>query len=227
MNLDVRARCLQNQEHPVRLFGVPDLCPRCHKGIHPKHIVFSLDDKNKKVQGVFRCTHQNCQELFLANYHSVVTADVARSHSTYQLSNVSPLKAQQHHFSEVITGVSPAFVEIYNQAIAAEANSLHQIVGIGFRKALEFLVKDFACHQHPDSSDGIKAKMLGKCIEDYIEDSSVKACAKRAAWLGNDETHYLRKWEDKDISDLKLLVKLTVNGIENILLTQKYIEEMS
>jgi hypothetical protein len=54
----------------------------------------------------------------------------------------------------------------------------------------------------------------------------VKECAKRAAWLGNDETHYTRKWETKDVSDLKLLVKLTVNWIDNVLLTEKYIAEM-
>ena len=54
----------------------------------------------------------------------------------------------------------------------------------------------------------------------------MKECAKRAAWLGNDETHYTRKWEDKDVKDLKLLVHLTVNWIDNVLLTQKYISEM-
>ena len=49
---------------------------------------------------------------------------------------------------------------------------------------------------------------------------------KRAVWLGNDETHYVRKWEDKDISDLKRLIKLTVNWIENNLLTQDYMSTM-
>jgi hypothetical protein len=38
--------------------------------------------------------------------------------------------------------------------------------------------------------------------------------ASRAAWLGNDETHYLRTWEDKDLTDLKKLIELTVQWIE-------------
>jgi hypothetical protein len=54
----------------------------------------------------------------------------------------------------------------------------------------------------------------------------VKACAKRAAWLGNDETHYVRKWTDKDVRDLKILITLTINWINNVLLTRKYTAEM-
>lgn len=41
-----------------------------------------------------------------------------------------------------------------------------------------------------------------QCIKDHIQEEGIKTVAERAAWLGNDETHYLRKWEDKDINDL-------------------------
>lgn len=47
-----------------------------------------------------------------------------------------------------------------------------------------------------------------------------------AVWLGNDETHYYRRWEDKDINDLKLLIKLTANWIEIKELTKNYSEDM-
>lgn len=118
------------------------------------------------------------------------------------------------------------FVEIYNDARAAEGQGLAQLVGIGLRKAVEFLIKDFSVHQHPDQTDRIKSMMLGPCINEYVTDQNVKDCAKRAAWLGNDETHYIRKWEDKDITDLKLLVRLTTNWVDNVLLTQKYVADM-
>ena len=100
------------------------------------------------------------------------------------------------------------------------------MTGIGLRKALEFLVKDFALKEHPDKEDAIKKTFLGSCIENYIDDANVKECARRAAWLGNDETHYLRKWTDKDVKDLKLLITLTVHWIDNVLLTRKYLAEM-
>jgi len=117
-------------------------------------------------------------------------------------------------------------VEIYNQALAAEAGDLTEIVGIGLRKAVEFLIKDFAIHQKPSDEQDIKKSFLGNCIKNYIDDPNIKECATRAAWLGNDETHYLRKWVEKDISDLKLLIQLTVNWIENVLLTKQYIDDM-
>lgn len=55
----------------------------------------------------------------------------------------------------------------------------------------------------------------------------IKEMAKRAVWLGNDETHYVRKWEDKDIQDLKNLIDLTVYFISMTLKAKKYREEMA
>ena len=42
-----------------------------------------------------------------------------------------------------------------------------------------------------------------------------------ATWLGKDETHYVRIWNDKDIEDLKMLMQLTVYWISRELLTRK------
>lgn len=50
--------------------------------------------------------------------------------------------------------------------------------------------------------------------------------ASRAVWLGNDETHYTRKWEDKDINDLKSIIELTLHWIESEIRTQKLLEDM-
>ena len=67
---------------------------------------------------------------------------------------------------------------------------------------------------------------LGKCIEDLIDETRIKSCAKRAAWLGNDETHYTRKWEEKDINDLKSLINMTVNWIDLVIESDKYLTSM-
>jgi hypothetical protein len=67
---------------------------------------------------------------------------------------------------------------------------------------------------------------LGPWIDKYVTDPNVKICAVRATWLGNDETHYVHRWEAKDVTDLKNLVKLTVNWIESVLLTEQYRVEM-
>ena len=59
-----------------------------------------------------------------------------------------------------------------------------------------------------------------------MDDPRLKQCAERATWLGNDETHYERKWIDRDVDDLKTLIRLTVNWVESALLTEKYAKGM-
>lgn len=64
-------------------------------------------------------------------------------------------------------------------------------------------------------------------INDYVSESRIKSTARRAVWLGNDETHYYRTWEDKDIKDMKILIDLTLHWIESEELTRKYEEDMT
>ncbi|CAM4463867.1 DUF4145 domain-containing protein [Paenibacillus xylanexedens] len=121
--------------------------------------------------------------------------------------------------------LSPNFIKIYNQAAAAELGELTEICGAGYRKSLEFLIKDYLIHLEPQKEVEIQSKLLGHCISG-ITDHDIKTCAQRATWLGNDETHYIRKWEDKDLNDLKILIDLTVNWITNKLLMERYLTEM-
>lgn len=67
-----------------------------------------------------------------------------------------------------------------------------------------------------------RRKPLSVCIQDYIEDDRIKRCAASAAWPGYDQTHYEQRWTDKDIGDLKTLVTLTENWIENVCLTEAF-----
>ncbi len=224
MQLDVHVYDLAGGSENVRLQNVPDICPRCHRSVHPKHVQMSLLRERSLCQIVFRCTHQMCQELFVGTYQ-VVGRDF-QGRMEFDLAGLAPWSARKTEFPQTIQEVSPAFVEIFNQAVVAESQDLTQLVGIGLRKSLEFLIKDFSASEHPDQEAQIRATPLGACITQFVSDTNVKECAKRAAWLGNDETHYTRKWETKDVSDLKLLVKLTVNWIDNALMTKKYVAEM-
>ena len=92
---------------------------------------------------------------------------------------------------------------------------------------MEFLIKDYLIHKNPDKEGDIKKLLLGKCINDFVDDNRIKQTSKRAVWLGNDHTHYVKKWEGKDLSDLKILLKLCVNWIESELLTEQFVISMS
>jgi len=130
-------------------------------------------------------------------------------------------------FGETINNISPGFVKIYNEAFAAEQMSLMEVCGVGYRKALEFLIKDYVIvGKEPEVIENIKKMQLAQCIENYVTDLNVKNVSKRAVWLGNDETHYVRKWEEKDVQDLKGLIRLTIRWIEQEKETASLLEDM-
>jgi hypothetical protein len=129
-------------------------------------------------------------------------------------------------FPDIIKNISENFIETYRQASVAEQNDLDQICGPGYRKALEFLIKDYIIYKDISLKESVEKLLLGKCIDAYITNDKIKDIAKRAAWLGNDETHYIRKWIHKDINDLKMLIDLTIHWIEMENLTEQMISSM-
>ena len=61
---------------------------------------------------------------------------------------------------------------------------------------------------------------LAACIKKYIDNTNINTLAKKAAWIGNDETHYVRKHSDRDISDLKKFIDAMVYFVAMILITE-------
>lgn len=210
---------------PKSLYQVPDSCPFCHHAIDPL-IHFAYCNKkrwltDKCMQVIYRCTKKNCDNLFIAYY----TAQEGNCNN-FILSGVRPLDKKGRDFTETIQKISPSFCTIYNQALSAEQDELKEICGVGYRKAIEFLIKDYLVGKHPDRQEVIKQKFLGKCIDDDIANDNIKSMAKRATWLGNDETHYLRKWEGKELDDLKKLIDVTLYWIEMEKLTEDTVTDM-
>jgi hypothetical protein len=104
-------------------------------------------------------------------------------------------------------------MRVYAQSTSAEAHGLAEIAGPGFRKALEFLIKDYAIQLNPGHDDEIKRGQLAAVISKFLPGDKLTIVSSRAAWLGNDETHYERRWVDKDLQDLKKLISATVHFI--------------
>ena len=108
-----------------------------------------------------------------------------------------------------------------NQSYASEIYELNQLSGMGYRKALEFLIKDYCISKHPDKEQEIKDTMLSPVIKAYISDVKIFNLATASTWLGNDETHYTRKHEDKDINDLKAFINTVVAYINYELIAEE------
>ncbi len=228
MAITINATNHLNEGITLKVDRFPNICPACRRHIDAAFWGASLfSDNFRPLYAVFRCPVEQCRALFVSTYP---ISQAPASGATGGLLNNPPLFwTEEVGFAETVRKISPAFVVIYNQANQAEQNGLDQVAGPGYRKALEHLVKDFLIDVHANEEDKKKhilGSFLGDCIKNYVDDPRLKAVATRAAWLGNDESHYLRKWTDKDLQDLKNLISMTVNWIDLVLTSKEYISSM-
>ena len=187
---------------------LPKVCPWCqtsfaHAPISAVHNFVSVNltvSSEMDVACIFACPA--CANLFMGRYHSSGAEIGIQSRSTH-LITVYPNPKLRTSFDEKISVLSPKFVEIFHQAEIADQAGLNEICGIGYRKAIEFLIKDYLIRYNTDNINKIKEMNIMQCINTYIEDPKIKTMASRTTWLGNDETHYVRKHTDRDLHDLK------------------------
>lgn len=198
--------------------SLPSDCPFCHKKITPNPLFGNT--YNKTLELTMICPNKDCNKSFIGYYEYSATG----YYNFLNKTSIGNLIGKT--FTEEINSISENFVTIYNQAFQAEQQNLNEICGVGYRKALEYLIKDYIILNKPSEKEKVEKKLLGACISEYVDDSRIKTVAKRATWLGNDETHYVRKWEGKNLEDLKKLIELTVHWIEMEKLTKDFESEM-
>lgn len=205
----------RNSHYDVQLSS---LCPCCGVHLSPDVLYGAIvefnDEEDNKVFLLNYCP--SCSECFISRH----TFD-SETDDGYILDSAAPMSYFEKSFSAEITDLSPDFVSIYNESLRAENMGLSSICGMGYRKALEFLVKDYIIHKTPSLKDEISSKMLMQCITGYINDERLKALARASTWLGNDATHYVKIHESYGINDLKTFVHAFVTFIDADLAYEK------
>ena len=96
---------------------------------------------------------------------------------------------------------------------------------MGYRKSLEILLKDYLALKKPDLKESIPKMKVQKAIG-FIEIPQLKSLFLAGFKIGNDETHYYKKYEDWDIDNLKDFINSALTYIfsdYNYLLSQKLI----
>ena len=207
------------QPQSVIFDKLPDRCPVCLHGIQPVATGQVWLAPSNRLEFVFRCPRQECESYFISRYNKYPNGAFVFSESV-------PMTVETSESDATIQKISPDFVSVYREAEEAELRNLKLVCGPGYRKALEFLIKDYIIKSNPEKAEEIKRLNLGKCISDFVKNDKINSVASRAVWLGNDETHYLRKWEGKDLQDLKNLISLTVHWIDMEELTEATIKDM-
>ena len=185
--------------------NLDDTCKICQKVTSP----IKIDDQTNEIDfNHYRlCVIRYCLQC---NHYFIDEFDVTREGGIYSETsyNLTPLKVKPELPSDIpisddVELVSPIGKQIYVQALKAEHEQLDHIAGIGYRKALEFFIKDFSILTNHDDKDKIIKMPLKQVIEEYINDEDLKTFALASTYIGNDEGHFYRKNPDKDLTHLK------------------------
>lgn len=198
------------------------VCPICKTTILPYFIAASLN--NSTTASVF-CYCGNCEQSFVTMYSvSLITSGRTGSYRIAQATEKKysePNRFEDVFVDEEIENISPQFVKIFNQALAARAMNLNEIAGLGYRKALEFLVKDYAIKNNKGDAEKIEGQKLSACINNYIHNEKIRILAEKSTWIGNDEAHYVRRHADLNVDVMKEFIEALVYSIKVDLIAEK------
>lgn len=184
----------------------PKVCPHCGAYIEA-HLVNlnKLDIDEMTIYLVI--LRSNC-----CNKHFFVTYRV--SNRIGELLTVYPsFKAEK--LPDAIIEISPRFVELYNQAFFAEQNNFFELAGSGYRNSLEVLIKDYAIKELKEPENEVCKKKLFDAIGKYLPSIRLSNSADVVRVLGNDYTHYERKYDEIEFEILKRYLHIFINNIEN------------
>ena len=190
-------------------FDIPTYCPHCGVSMIPDITQVSNPTSNKDgipvVSMLVQCIE--CKEFYALTFELTETPDETFDKcykSTYIPYSYSP--KVEYDLPKEIENISPKSKEIYQQSQLAEAYNLDSIAGLGYRKFIEFLIKDYLIETNKESKDKFANKNLSQAINE-IDSPRIKNLAKSATWIGNDEAHYTKKHSDKDVQDMKLFIR--------------------
>ena len=204
-------------------------CPLCKVMIEPVILaerVIPVKD-SYGVRLAILCLCKQCGNSFVAQYAEnqkslINRADYPKDSLSFSfLEYASPDNYVHIPIDLDIAELSPNFAESHTQAQKAEHSGLDQVAGLAYRKALECLVKDFLAKKNPEKKLLYENAYLKECIENYTENEYLKNASKSAVWLSDDQTNFLRHYEDKDIVHLKKYIDATVHWIKMILITDE------
>lgn len=191
------------------VFDIPTYCPHCGVSMIPDITQTSnptpSNDGSVVVSMLAQCI--KCKEFYALTFKLYETLDDIYEDcykSAYIPYSYSP--KVEYDLPKEIENISPKSKEIYQQSQLAEAYKLDLIAGLGYRKFIEFLIKDYLIETNKESKDKFANKNLSQAI-DEIDSPRIKNLAKSATWIGNDEAHYTKKHSDKDVQDMKLFIR--------------------
>ncbi len=195
-------------------FRIYKVCPFCNASL-PENIEILSEGYTSNAKGpsiehgiyfiLIKCPF--CENIIFKLF-SITTDRQTNKLSKFASEKKQYKKSKNIVFPDIIKSISPRFIEVYSQSVQSENKGLNELTGMGYRKSLEMLVKDYAIYKFPKDSEKIMKSSLQDALS-KIDTHEIKILGQVATKIGNDETHYYRK-HDWKVSELK-------NYIESII----------
>lgn len=210
----------------------PNVCPHCHVTIRPKYLshLFSRDtDEIECCITSWQCTNSSCLKVFIVLYKLGESEfEFSRFFNGLPKGPNWPkpiLELKSGDVENQNIPIQSKFIKTYLQSLVAENSGLDELAGMGYRKSIEYLVKDWAIQSNPEEIEIIKNKWLGQIITDYFT-GDLKDILERATWLGNDQSHYNKLFEEYNLEDLKELIGLIMVELDRQFKMAHYIQNI-
>ena len=182
-------------------------CPHCHYGIDLSldscrnyHDIADEWQSEFTIFAIHSCPH--CLKGFIVE-HKMKIERYKGGRSIKETNHIQhPITPKDFKVDERVQRISTRFCDIYKQSLQAKEYNLTEIYGMGLRKSMECLVKDYAVYTEQDSEEIVSQKTLAECISCYIQNSDIKTLATSCRKIGNNETHWKN---ENDISDIHLM----------------------
>jgi hypothetical protein len=208
----------------------PNICPHCHVANEPLNLFIHFDMQVQKLISVWKCNYNQCHKVFAVSHIEKENGNfiIERNLNGLPRGPIWPepilnLKNGQTIGTE---NEEPSkFIKTYLQSLEAESNGHDEIAGMGYRKAIEYLVKDWSIQANPTEKNKILGQWLSGIINDFFV-GDLKDILERATWLGNDQTHYNKLFEEYNIEHLKELIGLIMVELDRDFKKRHYIENI-
>jgi hypothetical protein len=197
------------------IYALPTYCPRCRRNAIPKVLgkaSIDIDEGSGEFVAGVPVGCPLCDKAYVAEYYGEPYS--WREDEDYlEFLRTVPAAEPQVAVSDALAKVSPNFAKVYDEAVAAQVSGLEDLSAAGYRRALEFLVKDYLISRDPSQRETFERMPLARAIRDHIDDPDIREIARNATVIANDFVH-AHRYSGREVTELRALINLVWRWIE-------------
>lgn len=190
----------------------PSNCPHCNNAMqvithNRSEIDYTGVNFEKILTIVYKCAVPGCSKYFFVVYIAKRTQNAAGWYTAEPVFHYPEYCANPEITD--LSNIAPNAMKIYAQAMIAKAHGLDELVGMGIRKAMDYLLYEFGSMFFPENKEFNEnhKTTLNQRINKFIDNTLIKDLAEACTWLGNDFTHPIRRHVLPDTDLLEELMK--------------------